>query len=284
MTSSSTDPPLSKDDRTRYWRSLIDLLSKCLYIWTMNYGSVLLSPLRRGGLPLHIKAEEALRALMAAREYAQGGLLPDELTLAKRLGVSRGTVRAATLRLVAEGSLERKAGVGTRVVQRSTEAAIGAWRSFSREMARQGIEVRNFRLHLREMPATQSVATALRIPSGTAVQRLDRVRGWGELPVLRSRSWFHPRVRFEAGEKFSRPLYDLVAEASGLSADRTSEAFGAEAATATLAKDLQVRETSPLLSRRLIVFDTLGRPFEFVEVHYVSERFTLTIDLKRDAT
>jgi GntR family transcriptional regulator len=249
----------------------------------MNDGDVLLLPLRQGGLPLHIKAEEALRALMGAPEYARGGLLPDELTLAKRLGVSRGTVRAATLRLVAEGSLERKAGVGTRVVQRSTEAAIGAWRSFSREMAHKGIGARNFRLQLREVPATSSVAAALRIASGTAVQRLDRVRGWGELPVLRSRSWFHPRVRFAAGEKFSRPLYDLVTEVSGLNADRASEAFGAEAATAPLAKDLHVRETSPLLARRLTVFDTFGRPLEFAEVHYVSERFTLTIDLKREA-
>jgi GntR family transcriptional regulator len=249
----------------------------------MNDGSVLLLPLRQGGLPLHIKVEEALRALMAAPEYAQGGLLPDELTLARKLGVSRGTVRTATLRLVGEGSLKRKAGVGTRVVQRSTEVAIGAWRSFSREMARKGVEVRNFRLQLREVPAPSSVAAALRIPGGTAVQRLDRVRGWGELPVLRSRSWFHPRVRFAAGEKFSRPLYDLVTEVSGLNADGASEAFGAEAATAPLAKDLRVRETSPLLSRRLTVFDTLGRPLEFAEVHYVSERFTLTIDLKREA-
>ena len=249
----------------------------------MNEASVLLLPLRQGGLPLHIKVEEALRALMAAPEYAQGELLPDELTLAKRLGVSRGTVRTATLRLVAEGSLERKAGVGTRVVQRSTEVAIDAWRSFSREMARKGIVVRNFRLQLREVPATSSVAAALRIPSGTSVQRLDRVRGWGELPVLRSRSWFHPRVRFAAGEKFSRPLYDLVTEVSGMNADSASEAFGAEAARAPLAKELRIRKSSPLLIRRLTVFDTFGRPLEFAEVHYVSKRFTLTINVKREA-
>jgi GntR family transcriptional regulator len=244
--------------------------------------AVSLAPLRQGGLPLHLKAEEALRGLMADPDHAKGGLLPDELTLANQLGVSRGTVRAAILRLVAEGSLERKAGVGTRVVQRSTESAIGAWRSFSREMARQGVEVRMFRLQLRDVPATASVAAALRIPSGTVVQRLDRVRGWSELPVLRSRSWFHPRVRFASNEQFSQPLYDLVTSVSGLSVDRASEAFGAEAATARLAKDLRIPEASPLLLRRHTVFDTIGRPFEFAEVHYVSERFTLTIDFKRE--
>jgi DNA-binding GntR family transcriptional regulator len=70
---------------------------------------------------------------------------------------------------------------------------------------------------------------------------------------------------------------------SGLSADRASEAFGAAAATAPLAKDLRVAESSPLLLRRHTVSDTLGRPFEFSEVHYVSERFTLTIDFKRES-
>lgn len=243
-----------------------------------------LEPLRQGGLPLHRQAEESLRRLMADPELAKGGLFPDELTLANRLGVSRGTVRAAILRLVAEGSLERKAGVGTRVVQHSTESAIGAWRSFSREMARQGIIVRMFRLELQSVAAGEFVASALRIPKGAIVQRLDRVRGWDRLPVLRARSWFHPRVRFDAHEPFTRPLYDIVAEVSGLNADRASEAFSADAATAKLAEDLKIEKGSPLLLRRHTVSDALGRPFELSEVHYVSKRFTLTIDFKREAS
>jgi len=44
---------------------------------------------------------------------------------------------------------------------------------------------------------------------------------------------------------FSRPLYDLVTEVCGLNADSASEAFGAEAATAPLAKELRIRKTSP---------------------------------------
>lgn len=240
-----------------------------------------IAPLRQGGLPLHLKAEDSLRCLMADPEYASGALLPDEMTLAKRLGVSRGTVRAAILRLVSEGSLERRAGVGTRVVQRSSESAISAWRSFSREMGHQGIDVKMFRLSLREVPAPETVARALRVPPGTGVQRLDRVRGWDNAPVLRSRSWFHPRVRLPHDEKFTLPLYDVVKNVSGLDADRATEAFSAEGASAALAKDLKVEPNTCLLLRKHTVFDTQGRPLEFAEVHYVSERFTLTLDLKR---
>jgi GntR family transcriptional regulator len=241
-----------------------------------------LAPLRTGGLPLHRKAEESLRKLLDEPEYADGGLLPDELSLANRLGVSRGTVRAALLRLVNEGRLERRAGVGTRVLRRSTESAISAWRSFSREMAHHGVDVHMFRRELRELAAPAAVADALRVPVGTRVQRLDRVRGWERLPVLRSRSWFHPSVQFSRDETFVRPLYDLVAEVSGRSAERASEAFAAVTATDALAKDLRVKKSAPLLLRRHTVFDTQARPLEFAEVHYVSERFTLTLDLKRE--
>lgn len=244
--------------------------------------SPLLAPLRSGGLPLHRKAEESLRRLLDEPEYAGGGLLPDELSLANRLGVSRGTVRAALLRLVSEGRLERRAGVGTRVLRRSTESAISAWRSFSREMAHHGVEVHLFRRELRELAAPGAVAEALRVPTGTRVQRLDRVRGWEELPVLRSRSWFHPSVRFPGDETFARPLYDLVAEVSGRSAERAREAFSAVTATEALARDLRLKKGAPLLLRRHTVFDARARPLEFAEVHYVSERFTLTLDLKRE--
>ena len=241
-----------------------------------------LARLRSGGLPLHRKAEESLRRLLDEPEYAQGGLLPDELSLANRLGVSRGTVRTALLRLVSEGRLERRAGVGTRVVRRSTESAISAWRSFSREMAGFGVEVRMFRCELRELPAPEVVAEALRVPVGTPVQRLDRVRGWDDVPVLHSRSWFHPRVRFARDEAFTRPLYDIVADVSGRSAERASEAFTAVAASGALAKDLEVRSKTPVLLRRHTVYDTQASPLEFAEVHYVSERFALTLDLKRE--
>jgi GntR family transcriptional regulator len=243
-----------------------------------------LRPLRRDReLPLHRKAELLVRELTATPEYSAGGLLPDEITLANRLGISRGTMRAAIARLVAEGRLERRAGVGTRVVQRASESAIGAWRSLSTEMARHGVEVQLFRLRLCELRATPPIATALRVEPGTPLQRLDRVHGWDGVPILRSRSWFHPRVRFERSEGFLRPLYAIVEEVSGLSAERASEAFEAEGAGVALARDLRIPVGSAVLLRRHTVFDSLDRPLEFAEIHYASRRFTLTLDLRRDA-
>src|SRR5262249_44450099 len=159
--------------------------------------------------------------------YQQGAFLPDELTMASRLGVSRGTARAALTRLVYDGVLERKPGVGTKVARPRGESGIRAWRRFSREMAAKGIAVRNFSTGVRTYPATTAVAEALRIAKGASVRRLDRVRGWDGRPVLLSRSWLHPRLGLGAELDFSQPLYDLLERETGAVADSAQENFAA---------------------------------------------------------
>jgi len=166
-----------------------------------------LNPLPAGtGLPLHRQVEERIRQLVALPEFRHGALMPDEVTMANRLGVSRGTARAALLRLVHEGVLERKAGVGTRVMRPRAESGIRAWRSFSREMAAKGVRVENFSSEIRPHAATEKAAQALQLAPGAMVLRLDRVRGWDGFPVLLSRSWLHPRLRLTGREDFSQPL------------------------------------------------------------------------------
>ena len=136
--------------------------------------------------------------MMASPAFRDGALIPTEMSLANRFGVSRGTVRTALTRLAERGLLERKAGVGTRVLPAAPDSSIGAWRSFSREMARRNITVESFLLEVRRLSAPTRIAQALRVAAGTGVLRLDRVRGWNKEPVLHSRSWFHPRIQLPA--------------------------------------------------------------------------------------
>ena len=244
-----------------------------------------LRPLEPGNdIPLHAQIERELRRMMALPEFQNGALLPDELTLANRFGVSRGTVRVALTRLVSQRLLERKPGVGTRVLPAPAESSIGEWRSFSREMARRNIAVESYFLGARRFSAPDRVAQALQIAPRTEVLRLDRVRGWEKRPVLHSRSWFHPRLRLTEAADFLQPLYALIQAETGAVADSAREELSAVRASAGLARHLKVPTAAPLLLRCHTVFDTGKRPMEFAEVHYVSARFTLTLDLKREAT
>jgi GntR family transcriptional regulator len=233
-------------------------------------------------IPLRAQVEQLLRRLVLQPEYQKGSLLPDEVTLAAQLGVSRGTVRSGISKLAFEGLLERKAGIGTRVTRRPFESGIRAWRSFTREMAAKGITVTNFRSDYRLVEASTDAAQALQLPSGTSLWRLDRVRGWNGKPVLQSISWFHPRVGLKGTEDFSRPLYETIEAATGVRPHHASEEFLAVSADARLARLLEVTRGTPLLLRRHTVFDPGNRAFEFAEVRYVSSRFALTLDMRRE--
>jgi GntR family transcriptional regulator len=235
-------------------------------------------------IPLHAQIESELRKMMKLPKFQNGELFPDELTLANHFGVSRGTVRVSLARLVDQGLLERKRGIGTRVLPAPAESSISEWRSFSQEMASRNITVECFFQDVRRFAATAAVARALQIAEGTEVLRLDRVRGWESQPVVHSRSWFHPRLQLAESADFSRPLYDLIQEVTGAVVESAREELSAVCAPAAMARRLKVKEGEPLLKRCHTVYDKGKRPVEFAEVHYISARFTLTLDLKRNFT
>ncbi|MCA9261072.1 MAG: GntR family transcriptional regulator [Planctomycetales bacterium] len=235
-------------------------------------------------LPLHVQVEQMLRELISEAKYQQGELLPDEMTLAAQLGISRGTVRSAIGRLVSEGLLQRRPGVGTRAIQQPAESALVAWRSLTREMAAKGILVETYHLDCQKRPASKAAAAALMIQPGTLLFRLDRLRGWEGAPVLHSRSWFHPRLKLSGNEDFRQPLYEVLEKVTGVVADGAREELLAVEAKSRMSKLLDVKPGSPLLLRRHVVHDAGKRPFEFAEVHYVSARYSLTIDLQKDSS
>lgn len=59
-------------------------------------------------IPLHIQAELLLRELIKDPVYQAGKLLPNEVELAKKLAISRTTLRQALNKLVYEELLVRK--------------------------------------------------------------------------------------------------------------------------------------------------------------------------------
>ncbi|MEI9960501.1 MAG: UTRA domain-containing protein [Limisphaerales bacterium] len=107
------------------------------------------------------------------------------------------------------------------------------------------------------------------------------MRGWNGQPVLQSTSWFHPRLRLKGDEKFERPLYEVIESVTDVRPHHAKEEFLAIIASAPLAKVLEINKGAPLLLRRHTVFDAGSRAFEYAEVHYVSSRFALTLDMRR---
>jgi GntR family transcriptional regulator len=237
---------------------------------------------RSSPLPLHAQLERRLREMTAEPAYRAGGRFPDELTLAKELGISRNTVRTAIEALVREGLLVRQRGVGTHVAQSAVASLRTPWDGFLAELEPRGGLIEVASAESRHEPADPTVAHALGLDAATVVLCVERLLRTPDGPHARVRSWFHPRVRLGGTEDFRRPLYDLIERDLGIIPTQAHEEVSACAADTRLARLLAVRSGAALLVRRRIVLDSQERPIELAIGWYAGPHARRQVQLRRD--
>jgi GntR family transcriptional regulator len=231
--------------------------------------------------PLHNKVEKMMRELIEQAAYRDGELLPKEVDIAEKIGVARNTVRHAIGKLVNEGLLVRKKGVGTKVAARRIPTRLDSWWSFTKEMKSRGIDVVNFELAVTIISASEEVATAMNIKQGTKIIEVLRLRGTASGPSLLTISSFHPRLKMTGQENFSKPLYQMLEEDFDVIAAISREEISAINADKTLASKFNLEVGAPILFRKRIVSDSDGRLIEFNKVYYKGDGFSYSIDVKR---
>ncbi len=236
----------------------------------------------KSSLPLHAQVENLLRELIASDEYQKGKFLPNEISLAKQLGISRNTVRQATNKLVYEGLLVRKKGVGTKAAGYSVDTRINNWMSFTQEMQSKGIEIRNFEISTEWIPASEEIALFFGIPAGKEILKMTRLRGRKEYPFVYFISYFHPMVGLTGNEDFSKPLYEILEKEHSVVAKLSKEEISARAADKFLAQKLNINTGDPILKRKRFVFDPGSRPIEYNIGYYRADSFVYTIESERD--
>lgn len=232
-------------------------------------------------VPLHAQAEELLRKMIEMPEYRKGEFLPNEVDLAKRLGISRNTIRQALNKLVYEGLLIRKKGIGTTVAERGMNSKGSNWLSFTQEMKAKGLSPQTFEIKVSWVLPDSDVIASFGISSKKQVLKLERLRGLADGPFVYFVSYFHPRVGLTGKEDFSRLLYDILEQDYSTIASVSREEISARAADDFLAEKLQVSEGDPILVRKRIVFDPGDRPIEYNMGYYKSESFVYSIESER---
>lgn len=236
---------------------------------------------RRNGLPLHAQIDALLRDLIQQPKYAGGALLPDEVGLARQLGVSRSTLRAGMQKLIYEGLVERRQGHGTRASKPPLQSGVAEWHSLTGEMRAHGIDVHNYDLRLDCSPPTEEARNALQLRGDRPVWALRRLRGWSGERVVLTVSWMHPRLGVKGDEDFGEPLYETLERISGVVAVRSLEDITACPADDGLARDLDVEPGAALLVRKRTTLDANDEPVEFNVNWYRSDVHSLRMDLRR---
>jgi GntR family transcriptional regulator len=233
-------------------------------------------------MPLYRQIEAEIRDRIRSGALPPGSQVAPEPELMAEHGVSRATVRQALAGLVADGLLEIRRGLGTYVTAPRFEHTIGGFYSFSREIERHGLTPGTTVLGLRTEPASDAVAEALRLPAGTAVVALRRLRLAGTEPLVVETSHL-PAARFPGLDAvdFSRVrLYDTLMHAYGCRPTRARETFEPILLSADEAALLGQRRGEPALRVERIAFDQDDAPIEFCRSTVRGDRYRYSVELR----
>lgn len=230
-------------------------------------------------LPLHLQVEQLLRKLIELPEYKNGAFLPREVELAKRLGVSRNTIRQASNKLHNEGLIIRKKGVGTKVASKNITTNLSEWHSFTQEMTSKGIPFKNLKLSIEWVKINEAIANFFDVEVGTKILKLSRLKGDSE-PFVYFESYFHPRIGLTGEEDFQRSLYEILENDYHTVPSVSKEKINAGKA-GRFAEILEVDKTEPILIRERFVSDPGNRPIEYNIGFYRNDKFTYSIEITR---
>ena len=236
--------------------------------------------------PLHQRVAASLTDAIDRGEYPIGARLPNERSLAARLGVSRTTLRQALAELARNGVVRRRVGRGggTFVREPIVERLAGSPAGLTAELQRQGMRAGANVVHVAVVPAARDIAGALALDPGERVVELVRVRSADGRPVAVEQSWC-PAARFPGleGENLSGSLYDVLRERYGCVSDRAIERVEARLAVAEDAARLGVRYGAPMIAVERIAFDDNGAAFEFARDRFRGDRTTIVIQTNEES-
>ncbi|MDR2057167.1 MAG: GntR family transcriptional regulator [Dysgonamonadaceae bacterium] len=234
-------------------------------------------------IPLYIQIEDHIRNMIQEPEYKkEKKKLPNEIDFSRQLGVSRNTMRQAINKLVYEGLLVRKKGIGTVVADAAITSKAGNWMSFSQEMKTLGIEIKNYELYVGWVKPPKDICRFFEIEEEAKILKLERLRGNPEHPFVYFISYFNPRIGLNGNEDFSRPLYEILEKDYHIIVKLSKEEISALLADSSLAEKLEIKAGDPILKRKRFVFDPGGRPVEWNVGYYRADSFVYTIESERE--
>jgi len=204
--------------------------------------------------------------LILSGKLAPESRIQSEREFSEDLGVSRMTIRRALTELVNEGLLERRHGSGTYVAKPKVMYESGELVNYLQAMQRRNIATSSQLLEFSEIAASRRLAEWLKIKIADPIHRIDLLRLANRVPVILERVFF-PCARFPNLEDWDlekSSIYDLVTTVYNVEIGQISQTVEAVAAADTVAQQLRVEESFPLLMlSRLIYRKDTNEPVVF---------------------
>ncbi len=233
--------------------------------------------------PIHNQIAAALRRQILSGVYTKDSGLPPELDLADQFEVSRTTIRAALQKLVIDGLIERRRGVGTAIVSSdllasawvvdSLEAIIGEFKSAELIFAKA--------VAAKEHP---EMAKLFGLGRQDAIFKVIRLLKSEAGPYAYSTIF----TRVEFGARVPQALLaqatltSLIEQYCSISAARVRQSSAATKGPVEATKALDVPLDHPMLRLRRLFLSLSGEPITHSELFCRSDRYTPTVVFARE--
>ncbi len=205
-----------------------------------------------------------------------GERLPSEPDLAKKLGVSRATLREAMRTFEAQGLIRRRQGSGTFVVGQVPviEAGLEVLESLETMAERLGLEIDVSDLRVEVFTADKALAPEFGLPVGTRMTRVQRVMREENRPVAYLVDTL-PEDVLKADHlpaNFKGSVLDfLLGRGDPLTVSKA--AISAIGAPADVAKALQIQRGDVLLGFVSKLYNASGKVLDYSQSYFIPGYF-----------
>jgi DNA-binding GntR family transcriptional regulator len=226
-------------------------------------------------VPLYYQLAHQLQSAIESGALPPGRHLPNEVAIAKALGLARPTVRQAMGYLMHKGLVSRKRALGTVVLNPKVDRDVQL-SSLYDDLAREGRRPNTTVLRCELVPMSAVVADALRLEEGGRVLFLERIRSADDEPIALMHNYLpEGLVDVTSDQLAEHGLYGLLRTA-GVKLVEARQRMGAKKAGAREARLLAEPRGAALVTMERLTFDADHRPVEYAEHVYRASRYSFS--------
>lgn len=238
----------------------------------------------KGAPPLYLQISNILREKIIKQEYEYGDHIPSEKEIQELYGVSRITARQAIQELEQDDMVKRARGKGTIVTfQPCIDEYLNTIRSFTDEMKERNLEPGSKDVKISLKKANAFLAKIFSVEEGSFLYFLERVRTGDGKEIVYFQSYFTLDTNLPLdGEEKIESVYAILRE-RGIVPVRVDEQFDCLMPSLNVQKKLGMTKGIPVLRRRRVSYNDMGKAIEYTTGYYRGDRYTyhVVMELKK---
>lgn len=233
--------------------------------------------------PLYNQIREYLLNKIVDGTYPPHSQIPSESELGELFSVSRITVRQALTQLQQEGLIFKVHGKGSFVSKPKAFQNVSHLQGFAEAMAGMGHEIFNQVKFFDFVAAPIHVAAKLKLPVGTLVTEIKRIRLLNRRPVSFEVTYLPEAigVQLQQVDLVTRDIFLAIEEECKTPLGHADLNIDAILADEELSEFLQVESNAPILRVERLTHNVQGQPIDFEYLYFSGDAFQYRLRIDR---